>query len=294
MTAQDIDPEKNSEDHAFRSAYVRKLVQAPPAHVQTSQQQAIPRTLVQFWDEPDHIPDDVAECLRSWQQVHQEGIRRLLFNAPTARDYLRDRLGNTHVQAFDACYHPAMQCDYFRLCYIFTSGGFYVDADEVYQGTGCGRLYNDGHLKLQPLCYDLSTGLMIDPGDFTRSTSPSWIFYFNNNPIIAPPEHPVLRLALDRATRLLLSTNELQEIQSTTGPGNLTASVVRYALQQDLDGNPANVAPLSDWTRTSISPWGLGYRQDGRNWRLANEKPFTRTKATVGPPPPRSTGSEGT
>jgi hypothetical protein len=36
-----------------------------------------------------------------------------------------------------------MRCDYFRLCYIYRQGGFYVDADEIYQGGDYHSLYRD-------------------------------------------------------------------------------------------------------------------------------------------------------
>ena len=49
-----------------------------------------------------------------------------------------------------------MQADYFRLCYLLVEGGFYVDADDVCVGTDIGWLFEDGRLKLQPLCYDMA------------------------------------------------------------------------------------------------------------------------------------------
>ena len=169
-----------------------------------------------------------------------------------------------------------MRCDYFRLCYILSSGGFYVDADEMYQGMDLNHLFDDNRLKLQPLCYDTKTGAMIKPNVFIkdRQCSPNWIFYFNNNPIIAPAGHPMIRLALERATCILINSRERPEIQSTTGPGNLTASLVRHAISQELAGEVQDFLILSDWESTSISPWFLSYRNDARNWRLSNAKDF--------------------
>lgn len=94
---------------------------------------------------------------------------------------------------FDRCYHPAMQADYFRLCYLSVEGGFYVDADDVCLGTEINRLFDDGRLKVQPLCYDRASGTMVSIADFLRigAYQPSWIFYVNNNPLIASKRHPV-------------------------------------------------------------------------------------------------------
>ena len=65
---------------------------------------------------------------------------------------------------------------------------------------------------------------MVKPAVFLRADAydPSWIFYFNNNPLIAGPGHPVIEHALSQATRLLelAGEDELPEIQMTTGPGN--------------------------------------------------------------------------
>ena len=122
-----------------------------------------------------------------------------------------------------------MRCDYFRLCYILRRGGFYVGADEVYKATSCKSLFQDAKAKLQPLCYDLSTNQMVPPEEFLSDSSfPSIrIFYVNNNPIIAPQGHALIDLALRRATRLLLKGSERPKIQSTTGPGNLSASLTK-------------------------------------------------------------------
>ena len=95
-----------------------------------------------------------------------------------------------------------MRSDYFRLCYIFRHGGFYVDADEVYQGGDCRSWFLDRRLKLQPLCYDTLSNTMIPPDVFMRNQDggSEWIFYVNNNPLIAPARHPLIRLALIRST----------------------------------------------------------------------------------------------
>ena len=86
-----------------------------------------------------------------------------MFDDNKARRFIEGNFEHAHVIAFDRCYHPAMRCDFFRLCYILRHGGFYVDADEVYKGAGCEFLFQDAKVKLQPLCYDLSTNQMVPP-----------------------------------------------------------------------------------------------------------------------------------
>lgn len=221
-----------AEDDKSRSNYARKLIQSSPAVVPppSVSPQPIPKVIVQYWD--NCIPEDVQECLATWTSLEQLGFHRVLFDDSAARCFISAELGSPYVDAFNLCYHPAMRCDYFRLCYILFNGGFYVDADEMYRGVNVDHLFSDTRLKVQPLCYDILTGAMIAPEMFLsdRHNSREWIFYFNNNPIISPPRHAVIQLALERATQILISSSERPEIQATTGPGNLTASLVNHAV----------------------------------------------------------------
>ena len=267
----DQDPSHFAEDHKIRSRYIRNLLHNPPRASDPSPDLSdIPKTIVQYWHDPVALPADVKACLDSWTPLTTEGFTTILFDDATARHFILTALGHRYFQAFSLCYHPAMRCDYFRLCYIFLNGGFYVDADEVYQQTDCHHLFHDNCLKVQPLCYDTTSDTMVHRDAFIaqRLSSPSWIFYVNNNPLISPPRHPVLHLALERATRILLSGVGRPEIQDTTGPGNLSASLVRHAVSSDISGQNPGVTLLPNWEAISVSPWALSYRNDARNWRL--------------------------
>lgn len=267
------DPSRIAEDDALRSRHIRELVQESVPIENSPSRTKIPKVIVQFWHDLDEIPEDVQECLNSWEPLKNQGFKRVLFDDERARCFISKRLGGSYVAAFDRCHHPAMRCDYFRLCYIITYGGFYVDADEIYQGTECNHFFDDNRLKIQPLCYDRATGTMIKPDVFVRRReySSDWVFYVNNNPLIAPVNHPVIGLALDRATRILLSSIEKRrDIQSTTGPGNFSASLVRHSIVLEQTGRTRDFLLLPNWEATSISPWPLSYRNDERNWRSWN------------------------
>jgi hypothetical protein len=207
----------------------------------------------------------------TWKQLEADGFKVLLFDDESARDFIRENYESRHIDAFECCYHPAMRCDYFRLCYLLKRGGMYVDADEVYRGASCEELFGDGTLKLQPLCYELSTQQMVEPGDFLEDTNfpSSRIFYVNNNPLIGPPAHPLIRLALKRSTTILLNTDR-PEIQSTTGPGNLSASLVRHFGNLLTSRANCDFTILRDWCTVSECRWFLSYRNDERNWRRIN------------------------
>jgi hypothetical protein len=93
------------------------------------------------------------------------------------------------------------------------------------------------------------------------------IFYLNNDPVAAPADHPVLRRALARATERLLGEDALPEIQSTTGPGNLTAALAAHARELMIAGAPLDFELLHNWDSIAETRWELSYRGDARNWR---------------------------
>jgi len=152
---------------------------------------------------------------------------------------------------------------------VLAEGGLYVDADDVLLGDGWKRIFLDGRLKVHPLCYDISAGAMVPSADIWEPDLPTAnrIFYVNNNPIAAPAGHPLLRRALHDATTKLLDDDRFPEIQSTTGPGNLTAALAAHAHELRLAGAPADFELLRDWDSIAEMRWDLSYRSDARNWR---------------------------
>jgi Glycosyltransferase sugar-binding region containing DXD motif len=262
------------ENHRARSNFVRGLVQCSSGLDVPSRAFArkLPKRIVQFWDDLDRLPKDVGECIETWRKTEEQGIERLLFDKHQAREFICRKLGPRYKWAYDKCYHPAMQSDYFRLCYILVEGGCYVDADDVYDGSKIQHLFNDGRLKIQPLCYDKETNMMVPPSLFTKpgANAASWIFYFNNNPLIAGSGHPLIERTLTQATLSLEKdmTKGLPEIQSTTGPGNLTKSIFDAATESEEIEHSLLV--LCGWEDIARSRWDLSYRNDPRNWRLSN------------------------
>jgi hypothetical protein len=260
--------------HRARSSFVRHLVQGTPGSTLACSVfgRKPPRRIIQFWDDLDRMPEDVAECIETWSKVEEQGVKRLLFDRRQARDFIRRNLTPLHEDAFDKCYHPAMQSDYFRLCYIFVKGGCYIDTDDVYDGSQILHLFSDDRLKVQPLCYDTATDMMVPSSLFAKpgANAASWIFYFNNNPLIAGRRHPLIERALAQATLSLEHdlSGGLPEIQSTTGPGNLTKSI--FDAITESGEIEQTILVLFDWEKIARTKWELTYRNDRRNWRLSN------------------------
>jgi hypothetical protein len=239
---------------------------------------------VQFWHDLGELPEDIEQCIASWTRWTTNGFTHCLFDERSARAFIGESLDARHERAFDRCYHPAMQADYFRLCYLFVEGGLYVDADDVCVGTQISWLFDDGRLKLQPLCYDIASGAMVVAANFLRigAYQPGWIFYVNNNPLVASKRHPIIERALQRATERLELTGEgaLPEIQTTTGPGNLSRSIFEFGTVSG--GIECGLVVLRDWDSVAISKWPLSHRSDARNWRLSNQQRFRRNEQKSG------------
>ena len=141
------------EHHRQRSEFIRKLIQRRLGQHSVNDRYGhlIPRTFVQFWHDLRQLPHDVEECVASWTRWETSGFTHRLFDEHAAKAFISGSLGTRHEGAFERCYHPAMQADYFRLCYLLVEGGFYVDADDICVGTDIGWLFEDGRLKT-PAC----------------------------------------------------------------------------------------------------------------------------------------------
>lgn len=273
--------DSSEDDHRARSNFVRGVVQQSPDFDVASSifSRKPPKRIVQFWNDLDRLPRDVKDCLESWRKVEEQGFELVLFDECKAGEFIHRKLGPRYKNAYDKCYHPAMQSDFFRLCYMLVEGGCYVDADDVYNGHDIQHLFIDGRLKIQPLCYDMSKNEMVPPSAFTKpgANDSNWIFYFNNNPLIAVCEHPIIKWALASATLALERdiADELPDIQSTTGPGNLT-KVIFDSTKKDSETRKTLVV-LCDWENIATSRWPLSYRNDERNWRLSDRREYRRS-----------------
>ncbi|WP_233397206.1 glycosyltransferase [Qipengyuania sp. YIM B01966] len=260
-------------DEKLRSSAIHDIVTmemgADPACQSCGPPGDIPRNLVRFWHDHSALPEDVADCMSTWDRLAGDGFAIRIFDDAAAHGYILERYDHLHAQAFLRCSHPAMRSDYLRLCVLACEGGLYVDCDDVLLGNGWTRLFEDGKLKLQPLCYDISAGGMMDSANIWRSDLPAGErnFYVNNDPIAGPAGHPILLKALLRATDLLVAAEGRPEIQATTGPGNLTTIVAAHARELLARDDALDFSLIRDWEKIAEMRWDLSYRGDERNWR---------------------------
>lgn len=228
--------------------------------------------VVQYWHDSSALPRDVRNCIASWQALRSLGFEHHVFCDFEASTFIQQHFGSAEADAFKRCHHPAMRCDFFRLCYLYEYGGAYVDADEVYR-QGLDALFQTDRLKLQPLCYDLGTESMVPSSEFldASAATANRTYYVNNNPLIGPSRHPLIKAAIERATGLLLESEVPQVIQETTGPGNLSASLVKHARFLADEKSDWDFEIVSNWEEIAECRWHLSYRKDERNWRIAEE-----------------------
>lgn len=256
-----------AEDDTKRSEFVFDFIKSEILETKVGEIK-IPKTIVQFWHDLEELPNDVFNCINSWKILQEKGFEFKLFDDSSAIIFIKENFDEKYLDAYLKCHHPAMRCDYFRLCYLHVFGGYYVDCDEVYSNNEIDFLYLDNNIKIQPLCYNINLDKMIDIENYINDDyDKSNIYYFNNNPIISPPNHELISIALERATTKLLKDENTHDIQSTTGPGNITAALVVYLLKKQTE-----ITIIKNWNNISHTPWPLSYRNDNRNWRLYDAK----------------------
>lgn len=242
----------------------------------------IPPLIVQFWDS-ETVPDDVATAIATWRDQNR-GFEHRLFNEATARAFIENSHGQRALAAFDRCHHPAMKADFFRVAYLVSEGGLYVDADDV-----CAR----------PVAELLEA---ISGAGFAASLSGDVAPYVHNWFLAAAPGSPVLKLALadmingiDRAHALGIKA----DIWHTTGPGLITRSAARWLSENPESGGEAVFLTTRQYRGFVKSIEDLEYKKTAAgNWRRTKPvrddiiAPSDDGSSSSSPIPVRSKGTQ--
>jgi mannosyltransferase OCH1-like enzyme len=88
-----------AEDDQSRSNYARKLIQSSRCLIPSPSPDPhpIPKRIVQYWDDSNHIPEDVQECLESWASLGNLGFHRLMFDDRSAKRFISTELGSPYT-----------------------------------------------------------------------------------------------------------------------------------------------------------------------------------------------------
>ncbi|MET0443455.1 MAG: tetratricopeptide repeat protein, partial [Pseudorhodoplanes sp.] len=210
------------------------------------------RTIVQFWNQ-EHIPQDVQEVVNSWP-TQNPGFAHRLFSEATAAAYIRSFFGQESADLFAECHHPAMQSDFFRVCYLYQDGGIYLDADEV-----CIRPLSD---------------LLDSFGDaeFAAWMSSDVFPYAYNGFLAAEPRSEILRLALDDMIAHLRRSSRAgvkPDIWHTTGPGLFTRALARGLKSGAVNKQNTILLTTTQYRSVALTAENLDYKLSrSGNWRL--------------------------
>ncbi len=208
---------------------------------------AIPKTIIQFWDEPEP-PIEVQRICQSWIE-HNPEYKYIRFSLPQAIAFLEEHYNAQVLQAFANCDEPATQADFFRLAYLNKMGGFYADADDL-----C-RQSLDAIVNLNPELVILQEEVAC----------------FGNNFLGCIPGQSMIRTAFYQAVNNLAAyCNESPWFK--TGPGLLTSVVcsglVPYLAYQDYQMWPRLLVLTQTELRKIIYEHiSLAYKRTDKGWQ---------------------------
>jgi Flp pilus assembly protein TadD len=228
---------------------------ALPMFVEDDAAQAPPPGLaiVQFWD-ADEPPADVAAAMGSWAEANPQ-FRHQVFSASRARSFVAAQHGARAAAAFDACHHPAMKSDFFRVAYLVTHGGIYVDADDR-----CVR-------PVAPLAAALTSNV------FAACASADAAPYVLNGFLAARPQTRVMIAALEEMVRgieVSVRAGRRADIWHATGPGLITRALARAMTDPSQPAEPIVLLSLRHYRSFAATDESMAYKSTAAgNWRLA-------------------------
>lgn len=238
----------------------------------------VPRRVMQFWDRLP--PPQIVQLLqRNRQLCERVQAEHVLFDEAEAREFLHAHGEVEALAAYDLAVHPAMKCDVFRLCYLFHSGGYYVDADIVLRPNLAELFAMPGELVV--FQWD-SRGI---------DNLCNWL-------IGATPQQPVLRHAVDATVRSVTRAckadpeSALRNILSVSGPGIFTQGIAT-ALAKAGAGSAA--APSAVVANVRVEPvsrahqliqLGPSYLKQPLDYKNKTDTRHWQAAATATPPAP--------
>jgi Glycosyltransferase sugar-binding region containing DXD motif len=205
---------------------------------------AIPKRIVQFWDQPAP-PPDLLPLMQSWRQHHPD-YEFILFNDTSAREFIAANFSSDVLQAYVQARHPAQKADIFRLAFLCASGGFYVDADDRCLACVESVVPAGAHF----VAYQEDFGTL------------------GNNFLGVVPGHGVIRHALDLGA-LALNRGDSDTMWLATGPGLVTRAFAQVlAGSEDPDTWLERNIVLERWQyhRALAEHARVQYKRSPRHW----------------------------
>jgi tetratricopeptide (TPR) repeat protein len=196
-----------------------------PAPAHTDGEPAIPRLLIQYWDQPSP-PEGIAALMAGWRAAHPswEYVR---YNDTSAREFIAAHHGADVARAYQLSRHPAQRADIFRLAHLAVTGGVYIDADDR---------------ALTPL------DAVIPPSTRFFGYQENY-GTLGNNVIGATLEHPVILRALEEVTAAI-TRGDSDHLWLATGPGLVSRALACEFTWNKL--NPEFAIPPAETTSPTL------------------------------------------
>jgi tetratricopeptide (TPR) repeat protein len=213
----------------------------------------IPKRIIQYWDKPEP-PSEIADLMRTWKNAHPDFDYARL-NDQSAQEFLAAQGMLDVLNAYRRAREPAQRADIVRLAYLAVHGGFYVDADDR-----C----------IVPL------GSFVPP-NAVFATYQEDFGTLANNFLGIVPGHPVIRLALQLATKAI-NRGDSDFLWLSTGPGLLTrafAQVVSRAKSEMSEHAAPTIFDLGFIAQRIGLHCPVRYKKTERHWGRTS---FGRTR----------------
>jgi len=170
----------------------------------------IPNMISQYWHS-ENLPEEISISSLNMRNFNKEYSYHIE-NDNSAREFILTHYGKEICELFDACFHPAMRSDFWRLCWLYEKGGIYVDIDTKAHGP-IGRIAAGSNFS----CF------------LTYSIGKPWCI--DNDFIITEPRNSLISFIMNEMfnnIRKYLKTGNFENIWVETGPGVTTIATARY------------------------------------------------------------------
>jgi hypothetical protein len=196
----------------------------------------------QFWDEA--TPKDVTGLMAAFRS--QCGSHYEFFDNETARAFLSRHFDHEVTDAFEACYHPAMRCDFFRFCKLYQTGGSYSDADAIPK-----KAFASARISLagKPMFWIWDDYRQV--GNWFLSATPRTIIY-----------EKLIREAIYRINRRKIE----HSIYDITGPHMIADVLFDHCHSFPTDDVGGYTNHFGRWNIQTVGT--PKYKHDARNWQL--------------------------
>ena len=195
--------------------------------------------VMQYWDSTAP-PPEITKAMAIWQD---QGTAYKSFDKDHARRFIARTQGEDVARIFDSLWHPALQSDVFRLCFLQNRGGFYADADALPGGGTPGFLSGAGDGALWAA---------------SMTNRPNCVV--TNSPLAAQAGNPVLAAFLQDVLGRLKDA-QIRNIFWLSGPGALTYFLWRTKAQ-------IRVLPAALTKARLFRQFDAPYKQTELNWRV--------------------------